>query len=258
MQVARELVGRDGRAAAPGSGEGPRSPGVPATRRGLLRGMAGLLALGAAGCGFRPVYGPGGGAAAEDAAIARELAAMRVPVIPERFGQLMRRRLEQRLTTASDPVPAKWELQVAPVVQADALGVLRTGEATRVRYIATANWSLVRLTPRETVANGFERAVDAYNIERSQFFAADSSREAAERRLADQLAEEVVLRVAMRLRSIQEGHSLPGLIDPVAVPPPLPDTSTLPPARGGLLDPALPGSLGGGLGGGIGGGGVLR
>jgi LPS-assembly lipoprotein len=56
-----------------------------------------MLALGAGGCGFRPLYGTAGGAAGGDADFARELAATQVPVIPDRFGQLVRRGVQTRL-----------------------------------------------------------------------------------------------------------------------------------------------------------------
>ena len=149
-------------------------------RRGLLRGGAGLLALAAGGCGFRPLYGTGQ-AAAGDPEIAAEMAATRVAPIPERFGQLVRRDLQQQIGAAggTNPAPARWEVVVGPTIAGEPIGILRDGSATRVRYIGTANWTLIRLSPREAVANGFERAIEAYNIQPNQYFAADSSREAA-------------------------------------------------------------------------------
>ncbi len=224
-------------------------------RRGFLRGAAGLLALGAGGCGFRPLYGGNGAVGASaDPAVAAELAAMRVPVIPERFGQLLRRGLQQRLGTGvAGPQAARWELRVGPSIQTEGIGVQRDGSVTRVRYLATANWQLVRLAPaQEIVANGFERALDAFNVPPNQFFASDVSRDAAERRLAETLAEEVVTRVAVRLRTGGAGR----LIDPVETPAPLPDTLS----RGigpGAVDPGSSG-FGGDLRGGIGTGGGLR
>jgi LPS-assembly lipoprotein len=215
------------------------------TRRGALRGGMGLLAIGLGGCGFRPLYGGNGAVgASDDPAIAAELSAVRVPVIPERFGQLLRRGLQQRLGTGvSGPSAARWELRVGPSLQSEGIGFLRDGAATRVRYLATANWQLLRLSPnQEVVASGFERALDAFNVPSNQFFASDVSRDAAERRLAETLAEEVVTRVAVRFRTGQAGP----LIPPVETPTPLPDTLS----RG--VDPGPSGALGGGLGGGLG------
>ena len=228
-------------------------------RRAWMRGAAGLLALGAGGCGFRPLYGSGGIAAGEPD-VRAELVATRVNVIPERFGQLMRRALQQRLGTGTaGPQAARWELRVGPGLTAEGLGILLDGATTRVRFVATANWCLVRLsTPPETVANGVERTIDAFNVPPNQFFAADSSREAAERRMAEVLAEEVVLRVAARLRVA--GASAPAArpVQPVEVPaPPPPQGAPLGLGTPGLLDPST-GAIGGGLGGGMGSGGLIR
>jgi hypothetical protein len=217
-------------------------------RRGLLRGAAGLLALGLGGCGFRPLHGGAGGG--EESEIAAELAAIRVGLIGERFGQLLRRNLQQRLATgAGDSPPSpRWELQAVPSISADALGIQRDGQATRVRYVATVNWSLQRIAPREVVANGFERAFDAFNIQPNQYFAADLSRDSTERRLAAALAEEVVTRLATRFRTLREG-SEPRLIQPVETPPPLPQAPMVTPDA--LMVPTPGGGLGGGIGGGV-------
>src|SRR5512139_1338936 len=115
------------------------------SRRGVLRGAAGLLALGAGGCGFQPIYGPGGAASPSDPAVRSELSAVTVGVIPDRFGQLLRRDLQTKLGNRG-AAGARWELLVGPSFQADSLGIQQDGTATRVRYIATANWTLVRMT----------------------------------------------------------------------------------------------------------------
>lgn len=221
-----------------------------ALRRSLLRGGAVLAALALGGCGFRPLYGGNGGAVSAEPAVSQELAATRVALIPERFGQLLRRGIQQRLGTGvGGTEAARWELRVGPSIQAEGLGVQRDGAVTRVRYIGTANWALVRLSPApEIVANGFERAIEAYNVPPNQFFASDISRDAAERRLAEMLAEEVVTRVAVRFRTAGAGGPAAPLIAPVQTPAPLPDT-LLP--GGVLLDPGS-GGLGGGVSGGVG------
>lgn len=171
------------------------------SRRAWLAG-AGLLGLG--GCGFRPLYGPAGGIG--DAGVAAELATIRVGLVGERFGQLMRRELQQRLSRGGEGA-AVYELRTAPVLVAEGLGYIEDGTTTRVRYIGTANWVLVRLGPAAVpVAQGSERVTEAFNVVQNQFFAVDISRDAAERRIASLLAEEVVTRLAA------EFHRRPGLV----------------------------------------------
>lgn len=227
------------------------------TRRRALRGLGLLAPLALGACGFRPIYGQGGGGVAGEPAVAEQLAAIRVPLIPDRFGQLLRRNLQQRLATASGNTtrPARWDLVVSPSIAAEGLGIQPDGAATRVRYIATANWALLRLTPRETVANGFERTMDAYNIQPAQYFAADMSREAMERRLAEILANEVITRVAISFRGLQDGVA-PRLIEPVPQAPAPTDPSMILPPGAGVPGRSL--GEGGGLGGGIGPSGAVR
>lgn len=177
------------------------------SRRGLLA-AAGGLAL--PGCGFRPLHGEGGApaapATAAEAEVARELAAVRVAPLPERHGQLLRRELMRRLGavtgqgTALTGVPARYELRVGLAFAAEPIGFRRDGTPSRVRTIGTATWSLETLaTPPRPVTNGVERALDSYNIPENQFFAADVSREAMERRLIEQLAGDVTRRLAVTL-----------------------------------------------------------
>jgi LPS-assembly lipoprotein len=213
-------------------------------RRGLLCGAAALLALG--GCGFRPLYGEGGAMAPSDPAIQSELASVTVGLIPERFGQLLRRDLQTKLGNRG-AAGARWELLVGPSFQTDSIGIQQDGSATRVRYIATANWTLLRMTPREPVANGFERTIDSFNVQPNQFFASDMANDATQRRLSQQLAEEIVTRLALRFRSLEAGQPT-RLIEPVEPPPTL-AIQPVPPAFG--APPTSPG-LGGGLQGGIG------
>ena len=50
------------------------------------------------------------------------------------------------------------------------------------------------------VASGIERENDAYNIPDQQFFAADASRDAMERRLVDTLSDSIARRLAVTFR----------------------------------------------------------
>ncbi|MGX9966573.1 LPS assembly lipoprotein LptE [Roseomonas sp. F4] len=188
------------------------------TRRGLL-GL-GLLALG--GCGFRPLYGRGGMAAGEPD-VRSQLATVRVTLVQERFGQLLRRALYMRMgQDIGGPAQAVYELRVSPALQAEGVGIQLDGTATRVRYLGTANWLLARIgPPPETQASGVERAIEAYNIPPNQFFASDSSREAAEQRMAEVLAELVVTRLAVdfRRRASGAGGLAQGAPEPPAAAP---------------------------------------
>lgn len=157
-------------------------------RRALL-GAALLLG----GCGFRPMHGasgPGGGASG--------LSRVRVANIPERAGQMLRQALGRRLDPQGVGEAPRHELRVALVIQNEPLGFRSDGAPSRIRSTARADWRVVALgTPETEVATGREQVFDAFNIPDGQFFAADMSRDAMERRLMEQLADRIVERLAV-------------------------------------------------------------
>ena len=168
-----------------------------------------LIALGlpllAAGCGFRPMYGQRGGQ--EDAQVAASLAAVKIGLITERQGQLLRRRLEEGLAPKGrEGVPPKYDLRVGLGYGFELQGFRRDGFPSRVRFNATANWFLfdVAAPPRE-ITRGTERAFDAYDIPENQFFAADVARDTMERQLIEQLAQQILERLAMHFRQTTQG-----------------------------------------------------
>jgi len=157
------------------------------------RAVLGLLLLG--GCGFRPMYGE-----RETGSVMQGLQTIRVGLIPERNGQLLRRNLEQRMGNGGAQM--RYDLRVGLSYGIDMQGFTRDGTPSRVRITATASWFLYdTASPPRLVANGTERAFDAYNVPENQFFAADTSREATERRLLDQLADDIVRRLAVRFEA---------------------------------------------------------
>ncbi len=160
------------------------------------RAILALPALALGGCGFRPLHGP-----RPQGAAAPGLQAVRVGLIPERNGQLLRRSLQDRLGRGPDAA-VRYDLRVGLAYGVDLQGFARDGTPSRVRITATARWFLYDVnTPPRLIANGTERAFDAYNVPENQFFAADTARDATERRLVEQLAEDIVQRLALRLEA---------------------------------------------------------
>ena len=158
-------------------------------RRGLV-----LAALALGGCGFRPLYGSRDG---QDMPAQRELAAIDVGLIPERSGQLLRQALQQRMNRSDDAPAKRYELSVSFGVSGDVIGIQQDSTASRLREVATATWSLKLLDPGRTlVTNGTARALDGVNIIDQQYFAADLEGEAAQRRLAEAVADQIALQIS--------------------------------------------------------------
>jgi len=165
---------------------GPRSLGRRAT---LLGGCATL-----AGCGFRPLYAPAGSGMAGPASA--EMAAVFVPVFPERSGQLLRQALQQRFEGSGTGTAKKYELTASIVISSEAIAIQRDSSSSRVRLIGSAPWVLRTLSlERPVLAQGSSRVLDGYNIINQQFFAADLESETAVRRVAATLADQITLQV---------------------------------------------------------------
>lgn len=160
------------------------------TRRSL--GFGALASLG--GCGFRPLYAPAAGSGTAPASA--ELAAVYVPVIAERPGQLLRQALQQRLEGSGSGVAKRYELVASILIGSEGIGIQRDNSSSRVRLTASGPWVLRALTPERTVvAQGSSRVLDGFNIANQQYFAAQLENEAAVRRVANALADQIVVQM---------------------------------------------------------------
>ncbi len=161
------------------------------------RVLVGGLAAGLGGCGFAPLYGRHGAGA-----LRPELASIYVTVMSERQGQLLRQALQQRLVGAEEVGVKQYELLGGLSIAAEAIGIQQDTSSTRVRLNATTNWTLRKLDVASTVVtSGVARAVDGININNQEYFAADLETSAAYRRLADEVADKIVLDLAIYFRT---------------------------------------------------------
>lgn len=162
-------------------------------RRLVLGGAVSLLG----GCGFRPLYLPPGGVGSP---ASTELAAVSVPVIPERTGQLLRQALQRRLEGAGSGTAKKYELVAYVAVASEGIAIQRDSSASRIRLNATGPWTLRELgLTGALLASGTSRVTDGYNIISQQYFAADLENDAATKRIAESIADQIVTQVAVFL-----------------------------------------------------------
>lgn len=161
---------------------------------GSWRAMVFLVGLLVGGCGFEPVYGErtGGGGGAQD-----RLAEVNVLLMPERSGQLLRQALQSRLERGGAGAARRYDLSVQFAISGEPIGIQRDNSTSRLRLIGTANWSLyAQDAQRSTIASGTAREVDAFNIISQQIFAAELANSAVQRRMADAVADQIVLQLA--------------------------------------------------------------
>ncbi len=172
----------------------------PLGRRRLLAAAAGLGLAPLSGCGFQPVYR--GTASGNPGPAARELASIHVLLIPDRPGQLLRQALQQRLHGADDTTERRYDLGVFYWIAGEGIAILPDNTNTRTRLIAHANWTLAARDPAHThVITGSARALEGVNVFDTQYFAGDLETEQASARLADQVADQITLRLAAFFRA---------------------------------------------------------
>lgn len=151
-------------------------------RRALLLGLTGL-----AGCGFQPVYAPGGPADGLRGRI--EIAA---PADEE--GYALVERLEERLGL---PQGADLGLTANIFIGEEEVGFLPDGTISRYNVSGRVDWRLTRLSDGTEVLSGSERSFTSYAAT-STTVATIFARRDARRRLmviiADRILQDIVLR----------------------------------------------------------------
>jgi len=161
-------------------------------RRGLLLGA---LSATLGGCGFRPLYQRA--SSGQLGTTSRELAAVSVDIIGDRPGQLLRQALQERLEGSGSGVARRYDLAVGFGISGEGIAIRQDNSVTRIRMIGRAEWTLrAQDLARTVLTRDTARAVDDLNILNEQFFAADLETEVVQKRLAERLADQVVMQLA--------------------------------------------------------------
>lgn len=178
----------------------PAAVPAPAIRRRLV---VAALPLVLAACGWHPVYAP---AAAGGDGAAADLAAIQVGLIGERNGQLLRNALQERFERAGIAAAKRYDLTVSYSVASESLGIQQDLSVTRLRYVGKATFTLTTDRPtRTTLIKGAARVVDGMNEFDQQYFAADQEAETVQRRIAEAVADQIALQLAVFFRKRAAG-----------------------------------------------------
>jgi LPS-assembly lipoprotein len=147
-----------------------------------------------AGCGFRPVYLP-------EAHAQEALAEIQVAIIPNRAGQLLRQALQARFERGGAAPARRYELYVAYGISSEGIAIEPDSSVTRSRVVANASWNLLAQdATRSALTSGTARSVDGVDVVNEQFFAADINVEAAQKRVAETIADQITLQLAAYFR----------------------------------------------------------
>jgi LPS-assembly lipoprotein len=127
----------------------------------------------------------------------RERGAVTVGIIPDRPGQLLRQALQDRFERTEHGVAHKYDLAVAYEIEGEGIAILHDNTTTRIRLTGRAQWTLrAQDVSRTVLATGTARSLDAVNVLKEQYFAADLGNEAAQVRIANAVADQITGQLA--------------------------------------------------------------
>ena len=175
----------------------------------MMRAIAlSIACLALSACGFQPLYSGSGGQG-----VAQGLAAVDVPAIPGRGGWLVRNALTERFGAAGE-AGARYRLDVRLDDALEALGVLNDDTISRERRILRARYQLIDMATGEILLDataGSDAGIDVVSSE----YATIAAEQTALENLAKEVADQMVTRVALTLRELDEK----GGIEPSDAPP---------------------------------------
>ncbi|MCR9124807.1 MAG: LPS assembly lipoprotein LptE [Rhodobacteraceae bacterium] len=146
--------------------------------------LAAPLAMALAGCGFTPVYAPGGNGAAL-------LGRVIVDPPSDREGYLLVQDLEQRLGRGTAPV---YSLSVDLGIEEEPLAITAAGDITRYNLIGSAAYTLRELESQRVAAAGEVSGFTGYSDTGSTVETLAAERD-ARRRLMTMLADQITARL---------------------------------------------------------------
>lgn len=152
-----------------------------------------LLALSA--CGLHPMYAGGAGGQ-----VAQGLAAVEVSAIEGKPGWLVRNALVDRLGNGQQSGAARYRLDVRLDDKVEGLGLLSDDTVARERRTLRARYQLVDLSSGKIVLDetaGSDAGIDVVSSE----YATIAAEQTALENLAKEVADRIVVRIALKLRS---------------------------------------------------------
>ncbi len=164
--------------------------------------LAGLVSLGAGGCGIHPLYGP----TASGQNLSDVMKAVDVANIPGRTGQRLRNELIFGTTGGNAAATPVYRLDIALREATRNTLVTQQGAATGQTLELDAEYRLVRLKDNEVVFKGWSNSQASYNLVGSTGIAGSTYGDTragvdAENRAARSLADTIKTRLAAYLSS---------------------------------------------------------
>lgn len=154
--------------------------------------LAPLFAL--AGCGLQPMYAGGG-----NGQVASALANVSVAAIEGQSGWLVRNALVDRLGAGAKGGDARYRLDIRLDDRVEGLGQLSNDTITRERRTLRARYQLVDTQSGDVVLDATAGSDAGFDVVNSEY-AVIAAEQTALENLSQEVADQIVTRVAVRLR----------------------------------------------------------
>lgn len=156
-----------------------------------------LLGMSLGGCGLRPLYGPPSSSKGQETSNSEEaLSAIRVNLIPDRKGQLLRNNLISLLTPKGQPRKPLYILKVTLDENTQALGILKDATFSRSQMTYTATFQLLEFSTKKPLFTNSTFVVSNYNVITANEFATIISAGDVQDRSLVLLAEQIMRELA--------------------------------------------------------------
>lgn len=153
-----------------------------------------LVSVTLTGCGFKPLYQAQGGA--KQSASVRQMAAIEIPPIQDRIGQVLRNALRDRLIPKGVARQSTHRLEVSVQDNRADIAILRDATSTFSKVTVEASWALVDKQTGAPVLRGTTRRVTSFPIPVSEFAALEAEKDARDRAVAE-IADDIHLRLGL-------------------------------------------------------------
>lgn len=155
------------------------------------------LSMGLSACGLQPIYAGG-----LNGAVAQSLASIDVSAIPGREGWLVRNALQDRFEQGGTSASPRYRLDVVLDEQLEGLGLLTDDTIGRERLSLRARYQLVDIASDAVLVDataGADAGIDVVSSE----FATIAAEQSAMENLAQDLADQIEVRLTRSLREMQ-------------------------------------------------------
>lgn len=175
---------------------------MSSSRRALLVMLSSAMLL--TGCGFHPLHGK----SSANKSTADELSRIKIQIIADRSGQMVRNELLDLLTPMGEPAKPRYTLRVTLNESKQSLGILKDETASRSNFVLTASFALMTLPDGKTLYGSAVTSQASYNI-LEQHYASTSAEKNARERTAKEVAQGIELQLSSYFSRVQSAQQAP-------------------------------------------------